>query len=1301
MAREIRLDFVIDSEQIKEAARALDQLEASAKKAETAFDKLNAGAKDIDSKKIKEISDQSDRATKSIKATEKSIEGLESKLSDLAGTMGKFHAPSGAVVSNMSSMAGGVARVAGALGPIGLGLASVGLGMAAFAKVTQLTFTAVRLLGEHLGEFNKQMEQVSTSLPKVAKQGREAVEVVTALTGALAGVSGVEFDEALKGMSSILGTFGGSAKDAAAELGALSQILSAKQFGDAIDWFEEYDVQFQKIGLSAIEMRNIMINSVGEGVFNDKAFDALKSFGVKVNNLTAEQKKTIASAGLSEVVSQINKGSISAAEGLGKIGARMRELKSAGKDLTPVTTALFEATGEDMGDFIMNIDRMLKLTPELEARFNGLKEAVKANLEANALLNNEYNKLSTQILPSIKGFNNEASTSWATFKTAVLQIVGAFSSHFLPIIDRIREQMAGFRKGLASNSESVQTWSKLIAVLVVGLAKLVLWMTETVVAFGKWATGAEKSSTSAKIFAKSMLTLVVVLGLVGAFFVDVIRLAWNLVEALWYLISFQWDTLAKHVVKSMTGIAKAMFGVLDMTKSIVNQDFKLNFEMGDVDLLKNKVGGLGAQLDATGESANKAKKEILELLKVEEEIQKQKLSALQAQIEVERAMLESAGKYRLQGVVENALAEVQVSKELNAQKYKAEVDALNETYKLKLGYNAKVLKLDASELDAIVSSKEKAYAYERDLLNKQAKLQAKLDATTDKDEQDKIKAQNKALEAHLAKFSEVVQDKTELTKQLQTTEVNYFSDVYDLRQKELALIMEMKIAEAKLRLERAESAIQHMNSIKGLRDQVDALQNKPQSGIEPEKQALIGLEAQTRAVNENYKEQLDALKERVKAGELTEKAYLDRIKELNNAYEDSITDITRKAEETRYGITIKYLDARKSLMQKQASDLANLSGPIMGPLGTVIGKFKDLNLADKELDKLKKLGEAAKKAAEEMLALGQITQEQFDEIINKIDADSVIIEIERIANGLKRFEAIALGVFSVMSNITNAMISNIEAEINAQKRKIDALKEQNKLEADRNNIILQRQAVENILAEQRIKELETLKTTIPESEKKRADEHIALERKRIQSVEEMKKRQDQAAANRVLAEQRRLEQLEKKKLQMQSRAFEIQKAADLTSAAINTAVAVIKTYAQLGFPFGIPAAAAVGMLGAAQIAAIASQQNPYKAYEKGTLWVEGPKLGKDSVPAILAPGEAVIPYETNKMYGTAIKAIYNREISPKQLNNFINGTGDNTDVVAAILSKPTASINLDEDGFNVYLENVHTKTRIRNRKLRL
>lgn len=92
-----------------------------------------------------------------------------------------------------------------------------------------------------------------------------------------------------------------------------------------------------------------------------------------------------------------------------------------------------------------------------------------------------------------------------------------------------------------------------------------------------------------------------------------------------------------------------------------------------------------------------------------------------------------------------------------------------------------------------------------------------------------------------------------------------------------------------------------------------------------------------------------------------------------------------------------------------------------------------------------------------------------------------------------------------------------------------------------------------------------------------------------------------------------------------------------------------------------------GTVGALNLATIIAQKPPQ--FAKGTLSVPGIDMGRDSVHAILQPGEAVIPTKTNKAYHPTIKAIYEKKISPSEINNFVmsrTSSGGSSSIKASV-----------------------------------
>ena len=116
----------------------------------------------------------------------------------------------------------------------------------------------------------------------------------------------------------------------------------------------------------------------------------------------------------------------------------------------------------------------------------------------------------------------------------------------------------------------------------------------------------------------------------------------------------------------------------------------------------------------------------------------------------------------------------------------------------------------------------------------------------------------------------------------------------------------------------------------------------------------------------------------------------------------------------------------------------------------------------------------------------------------------------------------------------------------------------------------------------------------------------AQARQTEQKIEQLEKQKEveiafageSTAARSAIEEryQRQVAQLKRKQAQRE-------KTAAIISSIINTATAVVKTLAELGFPAGIPAAAIVGALGLAQTAIIASQ--PIPQFKEGVRGFEG------------------------------------------------------------------------------------------------
>jgi hypothetical protein len=151
------------------------------------------------------------------------------------------------------------------------------------------------------------------------------------------------------------------------------------------------------------------------------------------------------------------------------------------------------------------------------------------------------------------------------------------------------------------------------------------------------------------------------------------------------------------------------------------------------------------------------------------------------------------------------------------------------------------------------------------------------------------------------------------------------------------------------------------------------------------------------------------------------------------------------------------------------------------------------------------------------------------------------------------------------------------------------------------------------------------------------------------------------------------------------RQAEREKRVAIFNAIINIAQGVTKAIAQGGIA-GIVLGALVAAAGAVQIAAINNQETP--AFNKGTKGVPGPNTNKDTVQAMLTPGEMVIPTKTKKKYWPVLDKIFDNKIDPDLLNGIALGKysggslayiNDNKEVVEAIKGLPVTEWTVSDD----------------------
>ena len=428
------------------------------------------------------------------------------------------------------------------------------------------------------------------------------------------------------------------------------------------------------------------------------------------------------------------------------------------------------------------------------------------------------------------------------------------------------------------------------------------------------------------------------------------------------------------------------------------------------------------------------------------------------------------------------------------------------------------------------------------------------------------------------------------------------------------------------------------------------------------------------------------------------------IKDLQTV-EVQTTQLTKEQIKQREKAYKDYIDGIKNL-QEQLQALRNENN-----LNKIVDENarKRTEIAQKEYDELAKLEkEAIKNGTKDTqeyanvrleiekkyaMELEKLKKEQFAKEKQKsIELGKDLIEIETTSQkaqkeAVKSQASVIEASFDERKGLNQDWLDDL-SELHKKEAEKEKTKEQQKLEIQKTAIAATQEisnAAFEILAMQRQAQLEAQLNSINTeftAQQNAIQKEIELRQSQGKSTEDLEKK---LAASK--------EAQRKKEAQIKTEAAKKEKAAALIKAVIDTALAVASANTLIP-PANIPAMILAGVAGAAQIALIAAQ--PIPKFAKGTLSVKGGVAGKDSVPALLMPGESVLPVATTRAYAPAIEAIYKGKVSPSLANELLTGKKSGVNKVSE--SNITINNSIDSEGLNTFVESNGSKTKVLNKR---
>lgn len=465
-------------------------------------------------------------------------------------------------------------------------------------------------------------------------------------------------------------------------------------------------------------------------------------------------------------------------------------------------------------------------------------------------------------------------------------------------------------------------------------------------------------------------------------------------------------------------------------------------------------------------------------------------------------------------------------------------------------------------------------------------------------------------------------------------------------------------------------------------------------------------ELQKKAIDVSIEQEREGFRAKIALQKLTQ----EELTVLRREHDNKIAELERRRvtlelekEAKLNAERAKIIKETARLQEENMDRVMRITARLEGQWGSffdgVVGYTKDMYNFNKELDKtsreLNNVGASIKEAAElgDLETVG-VLKKYSDELTKKLNQQLKERFVSQITTGIGFIKDGIIAVINEMSKSIDVELALLDKQIEKQRELLEISRERYNSESGRIKNLIE---IEKSRQEIRDKELVDLRVNIPEAQRAFLDGERERERERFRERERGLELSLDLERRRLSDEERGVRNLENQKLRLQQRQFEIKRAGDIAEAISSGAVGVVNLWANPGFPLAIPLSVMLTAITAASVASIASQKNPYtQRFNKGTLNVTGGVAGVDSVPALLTPGEAVLPAKINAEYKEAIKAIYHRQIPAEFLNAVVKGYNNRASkekwssfnsegIIEAIKEKPVSVIYINEAGFKEYI----------------
>jgi len=329
-----------------------------------------AAAEQASSQEARDLIVSIDALDKKLKGIDANVGQFQRNVGGYSQALGQFFPKLGGTLGQVTGVIGGLSQgitgLSATTGAFNKSLGAIGIALTVFSGISEIfqsineSVAETKELSNQVGIFTGATGNVLSDFVSKSKAisttYKKDVNEITVAANSASKALGISFNDALN----------------AIEVGFRK---GADSNGEFLDNLREYPTQFAAAGLSIKDYLAIAISAANQGIYSDKGLDVVKEFGLRIREQTKSSKDALVAAFgeefTGELFDNINNGSITTAEALSRVSAKMGDTSIAGNKLQTVITDVFGGAGEDAGlAYILSLEKILKNTDDVTKSTN-------------------------------------------------------------------------------------------------------------------------------------------------------------------------------------------------------------------------------------------------------------------------------------------------------------------------------------------------------------------------------------------------------------------------------------------------------------------------------------------------------------------------------------------------------------------------------------------------------------------------------------------------------------------------------------------------------------------------------------------------------------------------------------------------------------------------------------------------------------------------------------------------------------------------------------------------------------------